>query len=376
MLASLGVNCVRLPVNQRHFEREAGVRAAGARRVACCGAAGIYSVIDLHAVPGCQNQHWHSDNPTHVAAFWLHPHFQDQVVQLWEALAERFGGEPVGGGLQPAQRAGRPDAARSSGRSTTGWWRRSARSIPTTSCSSTATRTRPTSPRSASRTRTRSTPATTTRVDGMAFGGPVQRASRSRCEAKFLERTRYMRETGTPIWVGEFGPVYTGDRARRRATSCSPTSSRSTSATAPAGRCGPTRTSGCRASSTPRRTAPCMRHFGEFVAKKARLGVDSWGSTDRELPEVIEPLHALIAREFPAWSPYPWSARRDDRRPRAPHPVRAGDAAGVRDAVPRALGDDDLEALADSFSLANCVRRERLCEIMRDACATSSRAAR
>ena len=37
-----------------------------------------------------QNQHWHSDNPTHVAAFWRHPHFQDRVVNLWRALAERF----------------------------------------------------------------------------------------------------------------------------------------------------------------------------------------------------------------------------------------------------------------------------------------------
>ena len=42
-----------------------------------------------------------------------------------------------------------------------------------------------------------------------------------------------------------------------------------------------------------------MRHFGEFIAKKTRLGMDSWGSTDRELPEVIEPIHALIAAEFP-----------------------------------------------------------------------------
>ena len=29
-------------------------------------------------------------------------------------------------------------------------------------------------------------------------------------EEKFRERTAYQRETGTPIWVGEFGPVYTG----------------------------------------------------------------------------------------------------------------------------------------------------------------------
>ena len=29
-------------------------------------AKGVYSIIDLHALPGSQNQHWHSDNPTHV----------------------------------------------------------------------------------------------------------------------------------------------------------------------------------------------------------------------------------------------------------------------------------------------------------------------
>ena len=31
----------------------------------------------------------------------------------------------------------------------------------------------------------------------------------------------------------------------------------------------------------------------------------------------------------------------------------------------RGLGDDELEALADSFSLAACVRRERLCDLVR-----------
>ena len=30
----------------------------------------------------------------------------------------------------------------------------------------------------------------------------------------FLRRTAYMRKTNTPVWVGEFGPVYTGDPAR------------------------------------------------------------------------------------------------------------------------------------------------------------------
>jgi hypothetical protein len=30
-------------------------------------------------------------------------------------------------------------------------------------------------------------------------------------EQKFLERSAYARRTRTPIWVGEFGPIYTGE---------------------------------------------------------------------------------------------------------------------------------------------------------------------
>ena len=58
-----------------------------------------------------------------------------------------------------------------------------------------------------------------------------------------------------------------------------------------------------------RADSPYMRRFGEFIERKARLGVDSWGSTDRELPELVEPIHAFIAREFPDWEPYPWNVR-------------------------------------------------------------------
>ena len=54
---------------------------------------------------------------------------------------------------------------------------------------------------------------------------------------------------------------------------------------------------------------PYMERFGALIEKKARLGIDSWGSTDQEVPEVVEPVHELIAREFPDWSPYPWSPR-------------------------------------------------------------------
>src|SRR3954471_5692407 len=101
LLAELGVNCVRLPINYRQFERDAKpfeLRAAGFERldraIRQLGAHGIYSVIDLHAAPGAQNQHWHSDNPGIVAGFWRHPHFMDRATALWRELAARFAGDP------------------------------------------------------------------------------------------------------------------------------------------------------------------------------------------------------------------------------------------------------------------------------------------
>ncbi len=92
-------------------------------------------------------------------------------------------------------------------------------------------------------------------LPGFVDGGPYPGVSRGeyvdrdRIEETFLARTQYMRDTGTPIWVGEFGPVYTGDpgAGRAAATGCSRTSSRSSSVTTRAGRCGPTRTSACKA---------------------------------------------------------------------------------------------------------------------------------
>ena len=98
-LAESGLNCVRIPVNYRHLEsdlRPFEIIGDGFRhldRAIEAGAAhGVYSIIDLHALPVSENQHWHSDNPTHRALFWEHRHFQDRVVNLWEAIADRYKG--------------------------------------------------------------------------------------------------------------------------------------------------------------------------------------------------------------------------------------------------------------------------------------------
>jgi aryl-phospho-beta-D-glucosidase BglC (GH1 family) len=92
-LQSLNLNAVRLPVNYRHFEddmrpfeiKESGFKHLD-RVIDLCARYGLYTILDLHAVPGCQNQDWHSDNATHRALFWQHKHFQDRVVNLWQYL--------------------------------------------------------------------------------------------------------------------------------------------------------------------------------------------------------------------------------------------------------------------------------------------------
>ena len=88
---SLGLNLIRIPVNYRLFEddlnpgviKEEGFEYLD-RVIELCAKYQIYTIIDLHALPGAQNQHWHSDNPTHQAYFWVHKDFQDRVLNLWE----------------------------------------------------------------------------------------------------------------------------------------------------------------------------------------------------------------------------------------------------------------------------------------------------
>lgn len=168
-LASLGFNSVRVPFNYRHFEdddRPFVLKPEGFhwldRVVEQCADAGLYTILDLHAVPGHQNQNWHSDNPTHWAHFWTHRHFQDRVVHLWEAIADRYRDNPAVAGYNPVNEPADP-----SGEVIGPFYERLVGAIrqvdPGTCCSWTATATPPTSRCSPNRFPTRSTRRTTTR---------------------------------------------------------------------------------------------------------------------------------------------------------------------------------------------------------------------
>lgn len=98
-LCSLGLNCLRIPINHRHFMEDANpsvIKEEGFflvdRIVDACANEGIYTILDMHTFPGGQNQGWHCDSGIHKALFWDYKDFQDRGVQLWVALAKHYRG--------------------------------------------------------------------------------------------------------------------------------------------------------------------------------------------------------------------------------------------------------------------------------------------
>src|SRR5262249_35270073 len=160
--------------------------------------------------------------------------------------------------------------------------------------------------------------------------------------------------TGTPVWVGEFGPIYTGDERvdamRRRILDDQLDIYRSDEAGwsiwmyKDLGRQGLVMV---------RPDSPYLARFGDFVAKKNRLGADNWGSDGTGIAEVTGPFQDMIAREFPGFEPYPWG-RFDWVRTLILNITVAQPLAYEYAELFRGLGDDELTALADSFALANC----------------------
>ncbi|RSH90736.1 hypothetical protein EHS25_009911 [Saitozyma podzolica] len=106
---SLGLNCLRIPVNYRHFEDDLNPRVFKAsglkhldRVIDSCAKHGIYTIIDLHSAPGGrssiyqtgtvyrQNIEWHCDSGNHQALLYAHKDFQDRTVLIWEELAKHY----------------------------------------------------------------------------------------------------------------------------------------------------------------------------------------------------------------------------------------------------------------------------------------------
>ena len=57
-------------------------------------AAGLYAIVDLHAAPGGQTGINHDDGPGYPLMFYV-PRDRDLTVKLWQAIAQRYAGDPT-----------------------------------------------------------------------------------------------------------------------------------------------------------------------------------------------------------------------------------------------------------------------------------------
>jgi Endoglucanase len=378
LLAELGLNCMRIPVNYRHFEDDAApfeLKEAGFARldgvIDTLARHGLYSIIDLHALPGRQNEHWHSDNPTHVAEFWQHRHFQDRVVHLWEALADRYKDRPEVAGYNPVN-----EPSDQTGQVLPAFYRRLEKAIRSIDSrhilfldgnkySSDFSVFDPADPLPNCVYTAHDYALPGIAGDATEYPGTVRGEyfDRSVVEQTFLRRTAFMRATGTPIWIGEFGPVYPAedewryqllrdqlDIYRDHGASWSLWTYKDI---------------GLQGLAYARPDSPYVRHVAPILAAKARLGVDSWGGRDVHIRDILDPIEALFDREFPEYQPWPWG-RKQHIALLVRHILLAEPLAQRYAELFRGVGPEQARTLAASFRLENCTIRPRLRDTLRD----------
>ena len=371
---SLGLNLVRIPINYHQFEDDMNPRVIkeGAfeyldRIIELCAKYQIYTIIDLHALPGFQNQHWHSDNPTHVALFWKHKDFQDRVLNLWKVIAKRYKDQSWVAGYdlinEPADPTGKKvfpyykrlyDAIRKVDQNHIIFLEGDRYAKDFSSFTEVWDNVVYTNHDYARPGFGGDYPGI---IDGRYF-------DKDAIEQDFVEKCAFMFENKVPVWVGEFGPLYTGNPEedamryqvlkdqlayydKHKASWC----------------IWLYKDMGLHAVMHQKDSTPYMKRVSSFLARKDSLGADAWGSNDRNIRQVIEPIEDLFQEEFPTYNPYPSGQKRHISQ-LVRHILIADALLPEYCNLFKDLPDEEVIALAQSFRYENYVKRERLEDIL------------
>jgi aryl-phospho-beta-D-glucosidase BglC (GH1 family) len=408
-LASLGINMVRLPFSYKYLEsddapfeiREEGFRYLD-RVIRQCAAHGIYTILDLHTVPGWQHQDWHCDNPTHTAQFWNYRHFQDRVLNLWKVIAARYKNEPWVAGYNPINEPSDPTAEKvgpyydllvdtireidqdhiifldgnrfsldfhffgeprpnvvytphdypapgyTPGAVYPGHLRNMHIIAPEEG--------RDSAGRDGDRENS----------GAEQFGEDGQYWDKDQVEKSFLMRTEYMRDNGLPIVVGEFNAVFRGDPKidagllmmlsdqldvfRKHDVSWTYWSYKDVGVAAPLGLAA---------------DSGWMRRVRPMLEKKARLSVDLWGGQLSNIHHLLNPIREMFDKEFPEYRPYPWGKEFMINRI-IPQTLFAQALLPEFGELFRGMNENEIDEMMQSFRLENCVPREDLVTLLRD----------
>lgn len=373
---SLGLNLVRIPINYHLFEADMnpGVIKEKAFEyldsvINLCAKNQIYTIIDMHALPGCQNQHWHSDNPTHIASFWIYKDFQDRALHLWEAIAEHYKNQPWVAGYDLINEPADP-----SGEKLFPYYKRLRDAI------------RNIDPKhilflEGDRYATDFSKFSEVwdnivytnhdyAMPGFIFGGDYPGYTRGKyydkgtLEHEFVEKSEFMFSHHVPLWVGEFGPVYKGNPEKDEMRYHILKDQLAYYDKYKVSWCiWLYKDLGLQAIMHQKNSTPYMKLVSAFLAKKDSLGADAWGSTDKNIRQVMSPLEELFRKEFPDYNPYPKGQRGEID-------LLVRNILIAQALVPeycnlfKGMSDEELIALAQSFRFENYVKRNRLEDIL------------
>jgi hypothetical protein len=385
--ASLGVNCLRVPFNYRHFEDDLnpGVYKQEGfdlldRIVNLCADQNLYVILDLHAVPGGHNQDWHSDSGINKALFWNFKEFQDRMINLWVALAKHYRGNPFIAGYNPLNEPADPDHV-----NLINFYYRVEKAIRKVDPDHVLFIDGNTYSMDFSHFPSEPLPNTVYACHdysmmGFPIGDPYlgTEAQKAKLRKSFERKVAFMREKGVPIWNGEFGPVYAsaGDDADYKKTN----SQRFALLKEQLSIYKETDVSwsiwlykdiGYQGMVHVSPSSPYMQLIATFLAKKKALNLDFWGCSDSKVSHVYEPFlkhlkemvpEHLRDRKYP--SPL-WTFERHVER--VVRECLLSEYMGWEMAeLFRGKTEEELDVLAASFKFENCVLREELNEILMD----------
>jgi len=318
----LGLNLVRIPINYHLFEDDInpGVIKEEAfkhldRVIELCAKYQIYTIIDLHALPGSQNQHWHSDNPTHKALFWQHKDFQDRALDLWEVIAERYKNQPWVAGYDLINEPADP-----TGQKVFPYYKRLREAIQKVDPNHILFLEGDLYAKDFSSFTEVWDNVVYTNHDyaGPGFGGDYPGYNRGRyidkdtLEQDFIKKSTFMLDHHVPIWVGEFGPVYTGNPEQDATRYQVLKDQLAYYDKYKASWCiWLYKDMGLQAIMYQKEDAPYKKLVSTFLTRKDSLAADAWGSNDKNIRGVMKPLEQLFEKEFPTYDPYPNGQKRE-----------------------------------------------------------------
>ena len=153
-------------------------------------------------------------------------------------------------------------------------------------------------------------------------------------EADFLQKSRFMIDNGLPIWVGEFGPLYTGDATKDEMRYQLLKDQLAIYDKHGASWCiWLYRDLGLHALVYQPETTAWMRRIKPMLEKKQRLGADSWGGVEDRHPRGDGTHRRDAGPGVPGLRSVPERREAAGSPAHPPHPDRGSSTAGVREGL-------------------------------------------